>query len=252
MDKEYTKPEQEALMAEEALRTGLIAFRDQGTSVGMSVPSLLDAVNANMLPIRKLYADYECAAMEMETKFKVLDTRFSVEYDRNPIESIKTRIKSPESILRKMDARGYSMNMESLTENVRDIAGVRVICSFVDDLYRLAEYLLSQDDIILVEKKDYIANPKPNGYRSLHLIVKVPIFTEKGKKWMYVEVQLRTIAMDFWASLEHKLRYKKEIPSEEMEELSKELYDCAVISASLDARMQRVKDRLSERQETGK
>ena len=127
-----------------------------------------------------------------------------------------------------------------------DIAGVRVICSFPDDIYMLADCLLSQDDITLLEKKDYIKNPKPGGYRSLHLIVSVPIFLQDGKRNMTVEVQLRTIAMDFWASLEHKLRYKKDIPADKAKYLEDEMLACAQISADLDMRMQNVRDVIAE------
>nr|MCR4732114.1 GTP pyrophosphokinase family protein [Lachnospiraceae bacterium] len=124
------------------------------------------------------------------------------------------------------------------------IAGIRVICSFEEDVFRIARYFLEQDDITLIEKKDYINNPKPNGYRSLHLIVQVPIFTELGKKQVYVEVQLRTIAMDFWASLEHKLRYKKTLTAEQLEALSKELAICADECADLDRRMEYVRSEI--------
>ena len=143
--------------------------------------------------------------MEIETKFRVLDQEYSLEYDGNPIESIKSRIKSYDSIARKVRRKNIPMTMESLEENIRDIAGVRVVCSFPEDIYELADSFLRQDDITLIEMKDYIKNPKPSGYRSLHLIVQVPIFLQKTKKYVYVEVQLRTIAMDFWASLELSL-----------------------------------------------
>ena len=206
----------------------------------------LDKLNESFLPVAAMFANYRCAIMEVETKLRVLDTNFSVQYDYNPIESIKSRLKTPDSILRKMEARGYPLTLQSMSENVRDIAGVRVICSFADDIYRLADCLLEQDDIILVEKKDYIRRPKSNGYRSLHLIVQVPIFTEKEKKLMYVEVQLRTIAMDFWASLEHKIRYKKNLSVSVLEELSAELYACAEVSAELDERMQAVRSKLNK------
>jgi len=225
-------------------RETILAFHDNASAI--SISDFFDAVSENLLPVKNMYADYQCAAMEIETKFRVLDTRFSVEYDHNPIESIKMRLKSPESIIRKMEERGYPMTMESMVENVRDIAGIRVVCSFVDDIYRMADCLLEQDDITLIQRKDYIQNPKPNGYRSLHLIVQVPIFTEAGKKMMFVEVQLRTIAMDFWASLEHNLRYKKTVPEDELQYLSTELEACARMSAELDARMQAIKNQLHE------
>ena len=140
--------------------------------------------------------------------------------------------------------------MESLEANIWDMAGVRVICSFPDDIYTLAECLLSQDDVTLIQKKDYIKHPKPSGYRSLHLIIEIPIFLEKEKRNMKVEVQLRTIAMDFWASLEHKLQYKKNIPPEQAERLAKELENCAQMSADLDMRMQTIRNEISREDET--
>ena len=222
------------------LRNGI-----EGLQSNRKASDFFDMINTSLMPVATLFADYRCAMMEIETKFRVLDTTFSVQYDHNPIESIKSRLKTPESILRKMESKGYPLTLESMTENVRDIAGIRVTCSFSDDIYRLADCLLAQDDITLVEKKDYIRHPKANGYRSLHLIVQVPIFTEKEKKYVYVEIQLRTIAMDFWASLEHKIRYKKHIPEAAMQELSAELFACAEVSAELDARMQAVRNRLN-------
>lgn len=212
----------------------------------VSFDEFLNIADTQLEPVRKMFADYQCAAMEIETKFRVLNERFSVKYDANPIESIKTRIKSPESILRKLNSKGYPITLTSMRENLYDIAGIRVVCSFVKDIYMLAEKFLEQDDIVLVERKDYIKNPKPSGYRSLHLIVQVPIFTEEGKKMMYAEVQLRTIAMDFWASVEHKLRYKKNLTLEQQKELEGDLISCAAISADLDTRMQNVYDYLKE------
>ena len=189
-------------------------------------------------------AYYKCAIMEIETKFRVLNEQFSLEYDRNPIETIKTRLKSPDSIVKKLAKKDVPLTVESIEKNLNDIAGVRVICSFPEDIYVLADCLLQQDDIKLIEVKDYIKNPKPNGYRSLHLIVEIPIFLKDEKKNMRVEVQLRTIAMDFWASLEHKLSYKKDIPQDEEELLRRELLDCAQISADLDLRMEKIKNRI--------
>ena len=150
--------------------------------------------------------------------------------------------------MKKIRRKDIPVSLESIEENIRDIAGVRVICSFPDDIYALAESFLRQDDIVLIEKKDYIKNPKPSGYRSLHLIVQVPIFLQNEKKMVYVEVQFRTIAMDFWASLDHKMRYKKELSSEEVEILQEELYDCARQSAALDERMQGIRDRIANKQ----
>ena len=157
-------------------------------------------------PFLKLMMEYRSAIMEVETRLNVLNMVFSEEYKRNPFESIKSRLKSPESISKKLERKGYSYTLENIKEHVSDVAGLRVICSFPDDIYRLADLLIGQDDIILLRSKDYIKSPKPNGYRSLHLILSVPLFLPDEKKYMKVEVQFRTIAMDFWASLEHKLR----------------------------------------------
>ena len=151
-----------------------------------------------------------------------------------------------DSLVEKVERCGVGFSVESIMENINDIAGIRIICSFQDDIYSLVDSFLGQDDITLIEKKDYIQNPKPNGYRSLHLIIAIPIFLDNEKRIMKVEVQLRTIAMDFWASLEHKLRYKKEIPSSEAEQLAAELSDCAQISADLDLRMQKIRTKIAQ------
>ncbi len=206
----------------------------------------MEFVRINKQPFDTLMAYYQCAIMEIETKFRVLDVEFSLQYDRNPIESIKSRIKSHESLIRKMRSRNIPLNLQAMEENITDIAGVRVICSFPEDIYTLAECLLRQDDITLIERKDYIQNPKESGYRSLHLIVEVPIFLQNQTRKMKVEVQLRTIAMDFWASLEHKLRYKKNIPDDMAHELAEELRMCAEQSASLDQRMEDIKFRIAQ------
>ncbi len=211
----------------------------------------LNFLKANKLPWDTMMAYYRCACMEIETKFRVLNEQFSLEYDRNPIETIKTRIKSMDSIIKKMRDKKIPLNFYSLEENIRDIAGVRVICSFPRDIYMLADCLLEQDDVTLLEKKDYIQNPKPNGYRSLHLIVEVPIFLKNEKRPMKVEVQLRTIIMDFWASLEHKLRYKKNIPEGEAKLLAQELEECAIVSASLDQKMENIRARITKSEESG-
>lgn len=183
----------------------------------------------------RLMAYYKCAMMEIETKFNVLNEEFSLQFDFNPIGSIKTRLKNPISIIKKMERKGIPFSVPSIETNINDVAGVRVICSFTEDVYMLADALLKQDDITLIEKKDYIARPKPNGYRSLHLIVSVPIFLEHEKRLMKVEIQLRTIAMDCWASLEHQLRYKKNMKF--TDDMADELNKCADISAELDSRM---------------
>ena len=207
---------------------------------------ILDRISRHLEPIEQMNAYYRCAIMEIETKFKVLSEQFSLKYDRNPIENIKSRLKSQDSILKKMNRKGIPVSLEAMEREIDDIAGVRVICSFVEDVYMLADCLLQQDDITLLEKKDYIKHPKDSGYRSLHLIVQVPIFLQNEKRPMKVEVQIRTLAMDLWASQEHKLRYKKQIPENEEEAISQELAECAQILASVDNRMQNLRAKLSD------
>lgn len=202
----------------------------------------MDSFRETMASSQALMSRYRCAIMEVETKFRVLNEQFSLQHDRNPIESIKTRLKSPESILEKLRRKNLPLTLSSIEENLFDIAGIRVICSFVDDIYMLADCLINQDDITLVEEKDYIRNPKENGYRSLHLIVEVPIFLQDEKRNMKVEVQLRTIAMEFWANLEHRLRYKKDLPEEVLSATENSLLECADISAMLDKKMQGIRD----------
>ncbi len=193
-------------------------------------------------PFIELMTEYRCAIMEIETKLQVLNSEFSLHYDRNPFESIKTRLKSPISIIEKLERKGLEISVDTIEKHISDIAGIRVICSFPDDIYELAELLIHQDDITLIRKKDYIENPKENGYRSLHLILEVPIFLSEGKKYRRVEVQFRTIAMDFWASLDHKLRYKKDL--ENPNEIASELKDCAESIAMLDQKMQQIRNKI--------
>ncbi len=227
----------------------LDARRDNFVRQSLLSDEFLNFMQQNKKPFDLLMSYYECAIMEIETKFRVLNHELSLEYDNNPIESIKTRVKSYDSILKKIRRKNIPLNLQAIEENLKDIAGVRVICSFPDDIYKLAESFLKQDDITLIERKDYIKNPKPSGYRSLHLIVQVPIFLQNEKKMVNVEVQFRTIAMDFWASLDHKMRYKKELSDEEVEILQEELYDCEKQSAALDERMQRIRDRITQKRE---
>lgn len=181
---------------------------------------------------------YNSAIKEIRTKFEILNDDLSVTHNRNPIEMIKSRIKTPQSIAEKLKRKGYPLTIESLLENINDVAGIRVICSFVDDIYEVANMLVVQDDIKLIKVNDYIKNPKPNGYRSYHMIVEVPVFFSNRKQNMKVEVQLRTIAMDFWASLEHKMRYKKHIANADT--ITDELKYCADIIAQTDLRMQNI------------
>ena len=217
----------------------LVKFSER---INFNEEMFLNIIQESIAPAEEFFAEYACAIMEVEPKFKVLNEMFSLKYDGNPIENITSRVKSYDSIIRKVIKKNIPRDLASIEENIHDIAGVRVVCSFVDDIYRLANCLLQQDDITLISKKDYIKNPKPSGYRSLHLIISVPIYLENEKKDVKVEVQLRTIAMDFWASLEHKLKYKKNLPEEKKDMLSQELIDCANASAELDKRMQNVRN----------
>lgn len=193
-------------------------------------------------PFGNLMMQYRCAIMETETKLKILNEEFSRLYNRNPFESIQSRLKSPESIYEKLRRKGYPITVKNIERYLSDVAGVRVICSFPDDIYRLAELFVKQDDIILLKEKDYIKNPKDNGYRSLHLILNIPIYLSKGKKYMKVELQFRTIAMDFWASLEHKLKYKKDMDN--AEEIVAQLKACADSIEVLDYQMQEIRDKI--------
>jgi len=200
----------------------------------------LGYMKENIFELQRLMSYYRCAIMEIETKFRVLDEEYSLQHDRNPINSIKSRLKKFASIMEKMERKGYELSADSIEQNLNDVAGIRVICAFEEDVYTLADALLRQDDITLIRKKDYIKNPKSNGYRSLHLIVSVPIFLNNEKRIMKVEIQLRTIAMDCWASLEHQLRYKKNTKADE--EIEQELLECAQLSFELDERMDKLRD----------
>ena len=202
--------------------------------------NMLEFAMPQLQEYNKLMAYYRCAVMEIETKFNVLNEEFSLQHDRNPINGMMSRLKKFSSIVDKLERKNLPMTIENIEENLNDIAGIRVVCSFPDDVYMLADAFLAQDDITLIKKKDYIANPKPNGYRSLHLIVSVPIFLAHEKRVMKAEIQLRTIAMDSWASLEHQLRYKKDF--EFTSYMASELLHCAQLSAELDAKMDALRD----------
>lgn len=223
----------EEIMSERKNR--IEARKDELIRRSLLSEEFLEMIQKNKRPFDLLMSYYQCAVMEIETKFRVLNQEYSLEYDKNPIEGIKTRIKSYDSIVRKIRRKNIPMSLTAIEENIKDIAGVRVICSFPEDIYELADSFLRQDDIVLIEKKDYIKNPKPSGYRSLHLIVQVPIFLQKNKKMVNVEVQFRTIAMDFWASLEHKIYYKFEGNAPDY--ISRELRECAEMVSSLDDKM---------------
>lgn len=207
-----------------------------------SAAPLLEDAHA-FLVMRNLYA---AAGRQLTLKFEVLNSEFNVLYARNPIHHIESRVKSPESIMAKLLKKGLPLTLESAMQNVNDIAGVRVVCSYIDDVYRVAEMVERQQDLEIVKRQDYIKTPNYNGYRSLHLDLRVPVYLSNRTEQVLAEVQIRTIAMDFWASLEHKLQYKKNIPESQAKFLKDELYDCAQQSAALDKRMQNIRNVIAE------
>lgn len=181
---------------------------------------------------------YQSAIREVRTKLENLDEEFQLRHKRNPIHHMQSRLKTVQSITEKLQRRNLPVSFASAAENLYDIAGIRVICSYISDIYTVADLLKNQDDIVLIKEQDYITTPKKNGYRSLHLVVQVPVFLAEGKVWVPVEVQIRSIAMDLWASLDHQLRYKE--PQRIPKELSAELLRTAKDMAEIDLRMQRI------------
>lgn len=199
---------------------------------------IVEAQMERLRGIVQMQQVYQGAIDEVTTKLKTLDAEFSIRYEHNPIHHIESRLKSPHSMLEKLKRKGLPLTTEAAKASVMDVAGVRVICSYIEDIYKIADMLEGQSDITPIRRRDYIANPKPNGYRSLHLIVKVPVFLSERTEEIPVEVQIRTIAMDFWASLEHEIRYKsvESVP----ETLRERLARCANASAALDEEMQEI------------
>lgn len=205
-------------------------------------------VVTTMVDFKELMMMYTCAMKEVKTKFDVLNTEFNTRCQHNPISSITTRLKRPSSIVEKLMRRHADFSIQGIEDSIHDIAGVRVVCPYIDDIYTLADAFLRQDDITLVERKDYIRDPKPNGYRSLHLIVTVPVFFSEQTRHMKVEVQIRTIAMDFWASLEHQMKYKQDIPDEE--DIVAALTTCADEIHEIDCRMLAIRQRIDAAEDT--
>lgn len=194
--------------------------------------------------ITRLMMTYQFGLDEMNTKLNILRSEFQYIHDYNPIEHIKSRVKSPESIFKKLYRKNLPMSLDSIRENIRDIAGIRIVCSFRSDIYKLLDLIQNQEDVTVVDIKDYIQHPKPNGYQSLHLIVTIPVFLSDRVENVYVEIQIRTAAMDFWASLEHKIYYKydKAVP----DGLRTELFDAAIAATDLDRRMEKLHDEMNE------
>lgn len=181
---------------------------------------------------------YESAIKEVKTKLEILDSEFKTKYDHNPIHHLEDRVKSPQSILEKLSRKGLTFSCDNARQALNDIAGVRVVCNYIDDIYTVADLLTAQDDVKLIKRKDYIQNPKPNGYRSLHLVIETPVYLSEKKELVHVEVQIRTIAMNFWATLEHDLKYKTD--SVVSAELADQLKTCAETIADTDRQMQEI------------
>ena len=212
----------------------------------VNVPNLVqvpDALISQAREFQQAMMMYTCAIREVKTKLEVLNDELSIKNQRNPIEMIKSRVKKPISIVEKLQRRNLPVTLESMMNNLDDVAGIRVICSFVDDIYAVANMLVSQDDITVIAIKEYSKNPKPNGYRSYHLIIEIPVFFSEEKKNLRVEVQIRTIAMDFWASLDHQLKYKKSF-IDDNGEISEELRKCANVIAETDQKMLAIRKRI--------
>lgn len=218
-------------MSTESDHTEMMVFPQVDQSIYERRRQMVDTV----VDYKEMRMRYSCAIKEVRTKFDVLNSEFNVRYRRNPITSISSRLKSSSSIMRKLDGKNLSFTLENVENNLFDVAGIRVVCSYVDDIYMLAEALAKQDDITVLKEKDYIKHPKPNGYRSYHMIVSVPVFFSDRTNNMAVEVQIRTIAMDFWASLEHQLKYKQNISNQQ--EIVEQLKACADVISSTDQQM---------------
>ena len=213
-------------------------------SKNMPAPAVREEAEEILHELQEVLTIYRSAIKELNTKLEVLNDEFQSKRKRSPISYIKYRVKTPQSIMEKLERRGYPLSLLSATENLHDIAGIRVICPFIDDIYRITDMLTKQNDMRILKVRDYIKNPKPNGYRSFHLIIEIPVCFSDGPMRVKVELQIRTIAMDFWASLEHQLHYKDrhEIPREIVDELT----DCATDIARTDQRMQSIHDAVAE------
>ena len=209
----------------------------------LPVPAASNPANQNdfykvAFQYQKIMMLYESAIKQIETKLDILNKEKTVNRSRNPIETIKSRIKSPDSIAKKLEKRKQPVTFESMINNLNDIAGVRVICPYISDIYNVRDMLLKQPDITLIKETDYIQNPKDSGYRSLHLVIEIPVYLSKTEHNVRVEIQLRTIAMDFWASLEHQLHYKNE--ADVPDSIRRELFRVAETIAMTDREMEEI------------
>ena len=200
-----------------------------------------------LFQFNELMMKYNSAIREIKTKLEILNDELSLQGRKNPIENIYSRIKKPLSIAEKLKKLGKPITMDSIIDNLNDVAGIRIICPFIDDIYKVVDMLIVQDDITLIETKDYIKNPKPNGYRSYHMILEVPVFFSNYKQPMRVEVQIRTVAIDFWASLEHQIKYKND--SEKTQDIVSDLKECADVIANTDLKMLELRKRIDKEEE---
>lgn len=221
------------------LSSGLISAQD---SLVAAMFDQSKKIIGGMVEYKELMMMYTCAMKTIKTKFDVLNAEFNVRHQRNPIKFIDTRLKRTASITEKMERNHIRFTLENIESHIHDVAGVRVICSYLDDIYVIAKALTDQDDITVISQKDYIANPKPNGYRSMHLIVSIPVFFADHVKHLKVEVQIRTIAMDFWASLEHQIRYKNQ--ETDRNQIAAELKECAEVISHTDNRMLEIRKKI--------
>lgn len=210
----------------------------------VQTPAKLNKTKSLKTELVRFMMYYKFALDEMNTKIDILKQEFQFIHDYNPIEHVSSRVKSPEGIIKKVQRKGYELSLSSIKENVRDIAGIRIICSFNSDIYEISHMLQKQRDIKVIECKDYIKNPKSNGYQSLHLILQIPVFMSDREEHVYVEIQIRTMAMDFWASLEHKIYYKydREIPKN----IKDELKEAAVSATELDRKMEHIHKKVNK------
>ncbi len=207
-----------------------------------ALPQVPEEFFEQIINFRELMMIYNSAIKEITTKLDILNDELSLGNRKNPIQFIKSRVKKPLSIVNKLQSLGKEVSVESVIENLDDVAGIRVVCSFIDDVYKISDMLIKQDDIVLIKAKDYIKNPKPNGYRSYHLILEVPVFFSDKKQLVRVEIQIRTVAMDFWASLEHQLKYKKDL--DHSKAIEDELSLCAETIAQTDMQMMNIRNRI--------
>jgi len=207
-----------------------------------ALPQVPEEFFEQIINFRELMMIYNSAIKEITTKLDILNDELSLGNRKNPIQFIKSRVKKPLSIVNKLQSLGKEVSVESVIENLDDVAGIRVVCSFIDDVYKISDMLIKQDDIVLIKAKDYIKNPKPNGYRSYHLILEVPVFFSDKKQLVRVEIQIRTVAMDFWASLEHQLKYKKDL--DHSKAIEDELKLCAETIAQTDMQMMNIRNRI--------